>query len=38
MRAPRTAPARLRKTGATSMKRHGRFFMAALKVTLGFSV
>ena len=37
-RAPRKAPARSRKIGATSMKRLGRFLMAALKVTLGFFV
>ena len=32
------APARSRKNGVTSMKRLGRFLMAALKVTLGFFV
>ena len=32
------APARSRKIGVTSMKRLGRFLMAALKVTLGFFV
>lgn len=37
-RAPRMAPARSRKIGVTSMKRLGKFLMAALKVTLGFSV
>ena len=36
--APRTAPARSRKIGMTSMKRLGRFLKAALKVTLGFFV
>ena len=36
--APRKAPARSRKIGATSMKRLGRFLKAALKVTLGFFV
>ena len=37
-RAPTRAPARSRKIGVTSMKRLGRFLMAALKVTLGFFV
>lgn len=32
------APARSRKIGVTSMKRLGKFLMAALKATLGFSV
>lgn len=36
--APRKAPARSRKIGVTSMKRLGRFLMAALKVTLGFFI
>ena len=37
-RAPTRVPARSRKIGVTSMKRLGRFLMAALKVTLGFFV
>ena len=37
-RAPTRAPTRSRKIGVTSMKRLGRFLMAALKVTLGFFV
>ena len=32
------APARSRKIGVTSMKKLGRFLMAALKVTLGLFV
>lgn len=37
-RAPRRACVRSRKIGVTSMKRLGRFLIAALKVTLGFFV
>ena len=37
-RAPRRACVRSRKIGVTSMKRLGRFLVAALKVTLGFFV
>ena len=37
-RAPKTATARSRKIGVTSMKRLGRFLKAVLKVTLGLFV